>query len=246
VLFVLWRAEIVAITISIPDTTVRPVDFSDLAQDRSSSLYLVFHDGNGDGRYTTVARPGDGAPTPDLDLDGALTLNEDFPLDTYPSADMTVVYSRSVTSALLEHNVFGGNWPEGIATPSEASDFWDLREGARLIPMALDRLPQLEGMLLASVRDHVQAPLDKPHLRQAFDAWHKHGGWVRINPDPRYLIAVDARLQGRRDLPDLAPGTPPVSWAHPESYCMPEDIPDQTYLLAAVWQMADRARQKSW
>ncbi len=218
-----------------------PVDFEDLAHDPSSALYRVFHDGNGDNRYSTVARPGDGLPTPDLDLDGVLDLDEDFPLDTYPSADGTVHYSRSVTRELLARNVFGGSWPNGIATPNEAAAFWDLREGVRLLPLAVGRLPDLEGMILASVRDHVQAPLDKPHIRQAFDAWRSTGAWVQINPDAGYLIAVDGRLADRNDLPANSPNSPPHSWDHPEGYCVPEDIPDETYLLAAVWQMADRA-----
>ena len=223
-----------------------PVDFDDLAHDLSSSLYRVFHDGNGDGRYTTVARPGDGLPTPDLDLDGVLDLDEDFPLDTYPSADGTRHYSRSVTQALLDRNVFGVNWPDGIATPGEAAAFWDLREGVRLLPPAIARMPELEGMILASVRDHVQAPLDKPHIRQAFGAWRSSGAWVQINPDAGYLIAVDGRLGGRTDLPANSPNTPPLFWDRPELYCVPEDIPDETYLAAAVWQMADRVSSGQW
>jgi hypothetical protein len=221
------------------------VDFSDLAQDPSGALYRVFHDGNGDGRYTTVARPGDGAPVPDLDLDGELELDEDFPLDTYPMADGTACYSRPVTRELAQRELFGGEWPDGIATPAEAIAFWDLREAVLLLPIALDEMPLLEGMILASVRDHVQARLDKPHLRQAFEAWRSNGGWVQINPDPAYLIAVDPELGGRGDLPANTPNTPPASWEHPASYCVPEDIPDPDYLLAAVWQMADRAAATS-
>jgi hypothetical protein len=220
------------------------VDFSDLAQDPSGALYRVFHDGNGDGRYTTVARPGDGAPVPDLDLDGLLELDEDFPLDSYPMADGSVCYSRPVTRELAQRELFGGEWPDGIATPAEATAFWDLREAVGLLPLALEEMPLLEGMLLASVRDHVQARLDKPHIRQAFDAWHFNGAWVQINPDPAYLIAVDPELGGRGDLPANTPNTAPASWEHPANYCVPEDIPDADYLLAAVWQMADRAAAK--
>jgi hypothetical protein len=219
-----------------------PVDYSDLEQDPSSPLYLVFHDGNGDGRYSTIARPGDGAPTPDLDLDGVLSLDEDFPLDAYPTADGSVAYSRPVTFALADRSVFLGEWPDGVATPPEAASFWDLREAVRLLPLALEHIPDLEGMLLASVRDHVQASLDKPHLRQAFDAWRAGDAWVKINPDPGYLIAVDNALAGRTDLPAVPYNTPPPAWDRPQDYCVPEDVPDATYQLAAIWQMADRAQ----
>jgi len=172
------------------------VDFRDLRHDPTGALYRIFHDGNGDGRYTTIARPGDGAPTPDLDLDGVLDLEEDFPLDVYPSADGTVFYSRPVTRELHTRNVFADAWPDEIATPQRAARFWDLREAVRLLPSALAKMPHLEGMVLASVRDHVQARLDKPNIRQAFDTWRSNGEWVQINPDPDYLIAVDDRLAG--------------------------------------------------
>jgi hypothetical protein len=145
-----------------------------------------------------------------------------------------------VTQALLGQDVFGGSWPDGIAAPNEAAAYWDLREGVRMLPLAIALLPGFEGMILASVRDHVQAPLDKPHVRQAFDAWRSTDAWVQINPDTGYLIAVDGGLAGRADLPSNPPNTPPQDWSLPEGYCVPEDIPDETYLLAAVWQMADR------
>jgi hypothetical protein len=217
------------------------VDFNDLGQDPSSALYRVFHDGNGDGRYTTIARPGDGAPTPDLDLNGVLELDEDYPLDGYPSADGKMVYSRPVTRELFERGLFAGQWPVDIATPAEAHQFWDLREAVRLLPLIPATMPQLEGMLVASVRDHVQARLDKPHLRQAFDAWDTTGRWVKINPAPQYIVAADRQLEGRTDLPDVPANTQPAHWDRPDTYCVPEDIADPTYLLAAVWQMADRA-----
>jgi hypothetical protein len=38
--------------------------------------------------------------------------------------------------------------------------------------------PEIEGMILVSVCDHVQAPLDKPDIRQAFEAWRSSGTWV--------------------------------------------------------------------
>jgi len=218
-----------------------PVDFDDLAFDPAGPLYRVFHDGNGDGHYTTIARPGDGLPTPDLDLDGVLELDEDFPLDTYPSDDGVVCYSRPVTRALDDRNVIPGGWPDDIAPPDEAAAYWDLREGVRLLPLALDRVPDLEGMLIATVRDHVQAPIDKPNIRQAFETWRSGNGWVQINPSPAYMVAADDTLAGHTGLPSNPPNTPPHSWGHPETYCIGEDIPDDTGLLAAVWQMADRA-----
>ncbi|HHS96794.1 MAG TPA: hypothetical protein ENK08_02690, partial [Chloroflexi bacterium] len=59
------------------------VDYSDLAYDPSNPVFPLFHDGNGDGVYTTVEDPATGCRTPDLDLDGVLERDEDFPLGAY-------------------------------------------------------------------------------------------------------------------------------------------------------------------
>ncbi|HIC88925.1 MAG TPA: hypothetical protein EYP04_05940 [Anaerolineae bacterium] len=227
------------------------VDFSDLAYDPSDPRTPIFHDGNNDGHYTTVRDPATGCQTPDLDMNGVLELDEDFPLWAYTDGTKQI-YSRPVSHALMDNHVFPGPWPPGIATPAEADVYWDLREAVRLYHNALVNIPDLEGMVLASVRDHVQSAPDKPHIRQAFErwldlprSWQAQGGegdtWVQINPSPSYLIEADPMLAGRTDLPDNAPDTPPTDWSNAAAYCIPEDIPTGTYQLAAVWQMADRA-----
>lgn len=222
---------------------VLAVDYSDLAYDPSGPLRQVFHDGNGDGYYTTIEDPVTHLQTPDLNLNGVLELNEDFPLDTYPHADgVKEVYSRAVTHALADHHIFPYPWPAGIATPPEADAYWDIREAVRLYSQALAKIPDLEAMVLAGVCDHVQSAPDKPHIHQAFDGWNTNGAWVQINPSPTYLIEADPSLAGRMDLPNRVPNTPPADWGHVEPYCVPQDIPSAVYQLAAVWQMADRAQ----
>ena len=226
---------------------VLDVDYSDLTFDPDGSLYRVFHDGNGDGEYSTVEDPATHLQVPDLNLDGVLTLDEDFPLDTHPSPSGKGMYSRPVTHALANQDTFGGAWPSDIATPIEADAYWDLREAVRLYDgrspsRALASIPDLKGMILAGVRDHVQSAPDKPHIHQAFDGWNTNGAWAQINPSPAYLIEADPSLAGRTDLLNRVPNTPPAEWEHAASYCVPEDIPAATYQLAAVWQMADRAQ----
>ena len=223
--------------------TLLPSEYGDLAYDPSEPYYAVFHDGNGDGTYTTREDPGTGMQTPDLDLDGALTLAEDFPLDAYVYPTGTLqVYSRAVTQALLDQHVFTGTWPADIATPAQAEAYWDLREAVRLYDDALTKLPDLEAMVLCGVRDHVQSLPDKPHIRQAFDGWHDNGAWVRINPSPTYLMEADPALVGRDDLPDRVPNRPPTDWTASDAYCFPADVPKSSYQLAAIYQMADRVQ----
>jgi hypothetical protein len=222
------------------DPMTLTVDYGDLAFDPEERFYRIIHDGNGDGRYTTVHHPGFDLPTPDLDLDGTLSLDEDFPLDSYPGGSKRV-YSRPVSRALAERQVFGDGWPADIATPAEADAYWDLREAVRLYGRAVERIPDLQAMVLCSVRDHVQSAPDKPHIRQAFEGWRSNGAWVKINPSPDYLIEVDSTLSSNSALPDNAPNTAPNDWAKPAAYAMPETVPDEAYQLAAVWQMADGA-----
>jgi hypothetical protein len=222
-------------------TKLLDVDYSDLAYDPDGTLRRVFHDGNDDGVYTTIEDPVTHLQTPDLNLDGVLGLNEDFPLDTYPDG-VKEVYSRAVTHALAENHVITGTWPVDIAIPPEADAYWDIRESVWLYDDALASIPELEAMVLAGVSDHVQSAPTKPHIRQAFEGWNSNGAWVQINPSPTYLIEADPSLAGRTDLPNRVPNAPPADWGRVDSYCVPEDIPKATYQLAAVWQMADWAQ----
>jgi len=222
---------------------VLAVDYADLAYDATGELRQVFHDGNDDGVYTTVESPLTHVQTPDLDMNGALSLMEDFPLDTYPYGDgVKGVYSRAASHALADNHVMPQPWPAGIATPVEADGYWDIRESVRLCADVMARLPDLEAMVLCGIRDHVQSAPTKPHVRQAFEGWHNNGAWVQINPNPAYLIEADASLAGRTDLPNRVPNTPPADWGQWDLYCVPKDVFKATYQLAAVRQMADRAQ----
>ena len=222
---------------------VLPVDYHDLRYNKNS-MASVFHDGNNDSCYTTVIDPRTGLPTPDLNLNGILELDEDFPLSAYTDGEKDV-YSRPVTHALLENNVFNDSWPEDIATVEEADRYWDLREAVYLYSDAIRNIPDLKGMILTSVKDHVQSAPDKPHIHQAFDGWNSNNVWVKINPDPKYMVEVDHSLIGRSDLPSNRHNIPPDNWLI-YNYCIPEDIPDRIYQLAAILEMSDRVYYNRW
>jgi len=220
---------------------VLAADYSDLAYNPSEPFYKIFHDGNADGQYNTIALPVSGLQTPDLNLDGILQPTEDFPLDGYPHPDgVRTVYSRPVTQALASNNVFGGPWPPDVATPAVANTYWDIREAVRLYDEATSRIPSLEAMILAGVRDHVQSAPFKPHIRQALEGWRNNGAWVQLNPSPTYLIEADPILAGRSDLPDNVPNTLPGDWTRISPHCVPKDINSSIYQLASIRQMADR------
>jgi DNA-binding beta-propeller fold protein YncE len=261
------------------------VDYSQLTYDAGDALHPVFFDGTGDGHYTTVLDPHTGCRTPDLNLNGALELNEDFPLTAYTDG-VKHYYSRPVPQALTalfdppsqqapngssefprvprsspefprpkgtrrNSEELGGShgnsgelggipWPPDIATPPEAAAFWDLREAVRQYPGALADIPDLEGMVLTSLVDHVQTAPDHPHIHQAFDGWDGNGAWVKINPARDYVLEVDPSLSSRTDLPDNAANTAPADWTDAGSYAFPDGL-EETYFAAAVHEMADRA-----
>jgi len=218
------------------------VNFDDLEYNGNETIYKIFHDGNRDGKYTTIIDPATGLLTPDLNLNGVLEMDEDFPLSAYTDG-VKDVYSRPVTHALENKGIFL-HWPPGIANVREADRYWGIREAVRLYNDALRNIPDLRGMILASVDDHVQSSPDKPHIHQAFDGWNGANAWVKINPSPCYVVEVDPRFKGY-ELPDNIPNLPPENWSVYD-YCMPEKIPDRVYMTAAIYEMADRVYYNRW
>ncbi|MBT4416516.1 hypothetical protein HOC80_00255 [archaeon] len=211
------------------------VNYDDLAYD-SNSLFPVFHDGNGDGEYTTIDTTN--GPSPDLNQDEDVSTDEDFPLDFYPGL-VKNFYSRPVTHALLDNGVLTlANWPSDIGTPDEADAYWDLREAVYLYEDALDNIPDLEGMFLASEEDLVQSNPYKSHIRMALDGWDNN--WFKINPSQDYILEVE---DTNEFIPDLEANTAPSDWTDTKTYCISEDIDDETYQIAAMHQMADREWQ---
>ncbi|MBT3985688.1 hypothetical protein HOD38_02715 [archaeon] len=209
------------------------VDYFDLTYNENS-LFEIFHDGNMDGKYTYEMV--DGKPNPDLNGNGELSMDEDFPLDYFPDGEKRY-YSLPVTQALLDFGVFK-EWPENIATVEEAEDYWKIRESVQLYSAAMNNMPDLKAMFLANVEDHVQSNPHKSHVRQAFDGWNDNGAWIQINPDPEYITEVDAFVR-IEELPRNEPNVAPSDWDDIEAYCIPENVDSLKYQQAAVKHMAD-------
>lgn len=215
-------------------------DYRDLIYNASEEQYPVFHDGNNDGELSLVLDPITGQEVPDLDLSGSLETNEDWPLDTFEDENGMKYYSRAVTNALKQYGVFGV-WPSGIATPAQADEFWGIREAVLMYNEALERMPDVEAMVLCGARDHVQSSPDKFHVHQALEGWMDGGvDWVKLNPSLEYLYQIDPKLEDL-NLPDTAPNTQPEDWTDFASYAMPERMDGGNYSQAALWQMMDRA-----
>ncbi|MBD3189584.1 MAG: hypothetical protein GF308_03020 [Candidatus Heimdallarchaeota archaeon] len=219
------------------------VNYSDLTFNPTNEYYPIFHDGTGDGEYTTIPATGSGLQTPDLNFDGSLSLEEDFPINyfMFEPINSKRYYSRSVTHALRDNNITAP-WPSEIATPEEADAFWDIREAVRLYDQAVSKMPHLKAMVLCNERDHVQSHPAKPHIQQAFDGWNDQGVWVRINPSPSYVRGVNPTIT-IPSLPDNSPNVPPSNWSDHASYCIPKKIGAEIYQAAAFWEMADLVQE---
>lgn len=218
------------------------VDYAQLTYNPTDADQPLFWDGTDDGEYTLTDTVS-GCPTPDLDGDGRLSTNEDFPIDAFTHNGRTF-YSRYATQAMADRDVFSPTWPLSIANPAQAAAFWDLREAVYLYPTATQVIPGLEAMVLSSRNDHKQIAPDRPHVHQAFDGWQKAGAWVQINPSPTYATAINPALVGHPHLPDNAPNTAPADWAA-DDYVYPNAL-GEVYWAAAAHQMADRAYSSGW
>jgi hypothetical protein len=165
-----------------------------------------------------------------------------LPLDTYPVDALRVTYSRPVMREMARRGILDGLLPENLVSLEEAEAYWSLRETVHLVEIAVAANPQLEAMLLCGTRDHVQSMLGKPHVRQAFDAWSRHGTWVKINPSSAHLQDLGIVSSGTFDLPANAELS---DWKDTAAYAMPSSVPTAIYQVAAIYEMADRARARS-
>ena len=94
-------------------------------------------------------------------------------------------------------------WPDGVATLSEAEEFWPLRESVENFN-SLDT--DLKVMLLFAFDEHVQPNNDRPSIHQAYDGLVRNGNWVRLNPDSVYLeYSPDLDANSAGDWSDAKP-----------------------------------------
>ena len=167
------------------------IDYSSIAYDPQRDV--VFLDGNGNGRLDLRWRP-DQCLDPDLDGDGSIGPGEDFGLaPAFKDAGPFRHYSRELTRALWERGVFPVP-PEWLETPGDSEAFWQLRDEVRSIPAAAAAVPDLETILVASERDHVQTQPDHPHVRMVFEELAAEGMWVKLNPSPEVVTELDPGL----------------------------------------------------
>ncbi len=181
--------------------------------------------------------------------------SEDYVLDDKgPQINGKRWFSHALTQALLDNGVFTlDTWPADLATPQQTGDFWPSRINVHNYAMIGEKLPELRVMLTFATYDHVQTAPDKPHIRQAYDGFHKTAGlWTRLNCDLAYVQAEvhpSATLAG--GFPDNDANTEPRDWyAEAESWGfegrLAGEMTTQTIPYACVAEMADRVHADQW
>jgi hypothetical protein len=163
-------------------------------------------------------------------------------------------FSTALTQALLDNGVFTlGTWPGDLATPQQTADFWPYRVAVHNYAAIGEKLPDLHVLLPFASADHVQAAPDKPHIRQAYDGFHKTAClWTRLNCDLAYVQAeIDPSASLEAGFPDNDANTEPSDWfAEAESWgfagILSGETTARTIPLAGVAEMADRVRYDDW
>ncbi len=218
---------------------VLEMDYSRIAYETNSDR--LFFDGNKNGKLDTIT-DSNGCRSTDTNRNAKLDTDEDYvysPLP-YSGPGEKKHYSLEVIRAARDTKLFSA-WPATIDTPDESDKFWEIRDAARLYDGLAQKRPDLKLMILASVEDHVQTVLGKPHIRQPFEACMRNKMWVKLNPTPSQVTKIDARWQSRTDLPNNAINGAPADWNN-YAYAYPESIPDAIFYAAAVREMAEIAR----
>ncbi len=238
-----------------------PIDYSDLAWDTtwvdtfsiSGGGQMVFRgraflDHTHDGIITRNALG-------KLDLNNDCTYDtlEDFYFEALAAAPpetgwrLKLFYTFPVTRELWRRNIIDTlNWPESLATPGEARQFWRMRTAVFWYDSIPRHFPDLKVLLIATQKDHAQVSSDYPNIRQAYDGFSRQGFWVKINPDSLWVREV---LPGYgASYPQNPPNWAPAVWESLYYHSVPEvgDFPDRSICIASVLEMCDRCHDSAW
>ena len=179
---------------------------------------------------------------------------QDYVLDNKgPNINGKRWFSHPLTKALWDNVIFTAQtWPKDLAAPEQTAEFWPYRETIHNYAAIGEKLPDLRVMLSFSSYDHVQTAPDKPHIRQAYDGFHKTAGlWTRLNCDLSYVQSeVNPTVSRENGFPDNPANTEPGNWeAEAQEWGfegrLAGEMTAKTVPLAGVAEMADRVWVKN-
>jgi hypothetical protein len=213
---------------------------------RGDDIRLDYSSIRWDAELPACGKGSQGAPYFDRNGNGRLDPTDHALGTQCPTMFGKRVYSAALTAALKTNGVFAdGEWPEDLATPDEAMNWWSIRESPGAYPALRDQIPGLKVMLVFGVKDHVQVLRDKPHIHQAWLGFAESADlWVRLNPDSAYAACLGPETGDWQDHPA---GEAPEDWIDAYLWGHP-DFKGATTLfpLAGVAEMADRVYYENW
>ncbi len=180
---------------------------------------------------------------------------DDYVLDDKgPNINGKRYFSHPLTQALLDNGIFTPEtWPEDVATPEITFTFWPYRITVHNYEEIGLKLPNLKVLLPFATFDHVQVAPDKPHIRQAYDGFHKTAElWTRLNCDLAYVqseIHESATLED--GFPDNDANSEPGDWYIESEFwgfagILNGEMTARTIPLAGVAEIADRVKFNNW
>lgn len=161
---------------------------------------MFFFDNDNNGVFTTAIA---GLVAPDVDGNGIVGADEDFPLIGMPVSRPSELPGRGVLSqgAAQAASTLGITWPAHYLTPSEVADFWPTRDGGIFFTDAIASQPAMRGMTLHFKTDHAQHSHDHAHVLHYLNAFASQSRWCRANPDAEYVtLAFGAPRPGAPDV----------------------------------------------
>jgi hypothetical protein len=202
--------------------------------------------------YTSTSIDVDYSNVTWVDLeDGGRPAFGDYVLDYKgPQINGKWYFSRALTHALEDNGAFE-EWPDDIATVEEVDSFWPYRITVNNYDEIGEKLPDLKVMLIFASYDHVQAPADKPHIRQAYDGFHETASlWTRLNIDLSY-VQSEIHSSALEGFPDNDANSEPDSWyLESEDWGFASKLNGEstakTVPLAGIAEMADRVYYDNW
>ncbi len=208
---------------------------------------ILFFDNNGDHKVDTTS---DG--TYCIDGNEKLDAGDDYPFFAIPTftngTGIQIHYSMPLLEQATARNILNpSQWPKHIATLSETSAFWSIRDATLHFSNLSTQAPNVHALLIFYIRDHVQTQSDKPHIQQAYDDFRSQGIWTRLNPDTVYLqyILQTTLPSGTPDNDANIPVTPGTIANYSEPFGM-LSYPLNSVEAAAVCEMADRTYYNNW
>ena len=206
----------------------------------------LFLDGNANGAYDH--RPGERS-CPDIDLDGAIEVDEDFPFSSRtiflgPDQPLTH-YSEPATRYLAAHpEIFpGGVWPEWVATPAEAADYWADRAGAKHLHLLEAYRRSVRTIVTFAFVPHSHVTDDADDSRLTVDGLSASGLWVRIGADSAYMAAVNGSVPG--DYQEN-PANMEVPAGQMRGLGAPPPMDSKDLVIPALAELADRTYYGGW